>query len=71
MMWSNKMDISRRPSKIEEKRCSIDREKKKRELSIPENNKIVGMIGEVHPAVLKNWKLEMPVAAFEIDLSLI
>jgi len=31
-------------------------------------NKVVGIIGEVHPYVLENWKLEMPVAAFEIDL---
>ncbi|MEM7826015.1 MAG: hypothetical protein QW451_00060, partial [Candidatus Aenigmatarchaeota archaeon] len=31
--------------------------------------KKVGIIGEIHPSVLENWKLEMPVAAFEIDLS--
>jgi len=30
--------------------------------------KIIGFIGEIHPAVLKNWHLEMPVAAFEIDI---
>lgn len=30
--------------------------------------KKVGLIGEIHPLVLKNWKLEMPVAAFEINL---
>ena len=30
--------------------------------------KVVGIIGEVHPQVLENWKLEMPVAAFEIEL---
>ena len=29
----------------------------------------VGVIGELHPAVLKNWGIEMPVAAFEIELS--
>jgi len=29
----------------------------------------VGIIGELHPAVLKNWGIEMPVAAFEIELS--
>jgi phenylalanyl-tRNA synthetase beta chain len=28
----------------------------------------VGTIGEIHPQVLNNWKLEKPVAAFEIDL---
>ena len=31
-------------------------------------NKRVGFIGEIHPAVLGNWKLVMPVAAFEIDV---
>lgn len=30
--------------------------------------KKVGVIGEVHPAVLNNWKLEMPVVAFEVNL---
>ena len=32
-------------------------------------NKPVGFIGEIHPVVLKNWKVEMPTVAFEIDLS--
>ncbi len=31
----------------------------------------VGFIGEVAPRVLKNWKLKMPVACFEIDLGLL
>jgi len=31
-------------------------------------NKSIGFIGEVHPSVLENWKLEMPVAAFEINV---
>jgi phenylalanyl-tRNA synthetase beta chain len=31
-------------------------------------NKNVGMIGEINPQVLENWKLEMPVAAFEIEI---
>lgn len=30
--------------------------------------KNVGIVGEVSPAVLGNWKLEMPVAAFELDI---
>ena len=30
--------------------------------------KEVGFIGEVAPRVLKNWKIKMPVSAFEIDL---
>ncbi len=32
-------------------------------------NKPIGFIGEVCPLVLKDWKLEMPTAAFEIDLN--
>ncbi len=32
------------------------------------NKKLVGIIGEIHPLVLDNWNLDMPVAAFEIDL---
>jgi phenylalanyl-tRNA synthetase beta chain len=28
----------------------------------------VGIIGEIHPQVLQNWKLENPVAALELDL---
>jgi len=31
-------------------------------------NKKIGYIGEVHPKILRNWKLKMPVALFEIDL---
>lgn len=34
---------------------------------IVHGNKI-GVIGEMHPAVLNNWKLEMPVVAFEVNL---
>ncbi len=30
--------------------------------------KPVGIFGEIHPQVLRNWKLEMPVIALEIDL---
>ena len=32
------------------------------------NGKSVGLIGEIHPKVIKNWQLEMPVAGFEINL---
>ena len=31
-------------------------------------DKEVGIIGEIHPQVLENWGIEMPVAAFEIFL---
>ncbi len=32
-----------------------------------ENNSI-GFIGEIHPKILKNWKIKMPIALFEIEL---
>jgi len=35
------------------------------------DGKTIGFIGEIHPMILKNWQLEMPVAAFEIDLEMI
>jgi phenylalanyl-tRNA synthetase beta chain len=28
----------------------------------------IGVIGEVHPRILKNWKIKMPVSLFEINL---
>ena len=28
----------------------------------------IGLIGEVHPRTLKNWKIRMPVALFEIEI---
>lgn len=31
-------------------------------------NKSIGFIGEIHPKILKNWRIKMPVALFEIDL---
>jgi len=31
-------------------------------------SKVVGIIGEIQPKALNNWKLEMPVATLEIDL---
>ncbi|NJE75653.1 phenylalanine--tRNA ligase subunit beta [Thermococcus sp. ES12] len=32
------------------------------------NGEEIGIIGEIHPAVLENWGIEMPVAAFELFL---
>jgi phenylalanyl-tRNA synthetase beta chain len=32
------------------------------------NGEAIGVIGEVHPAVLENWGIEMPVSAFELFL---
>ncbi len=31
-------------------------------------DKSIGFIGEIHPKILKNWRIKMPVALFEIDL---
>ncbi|MGD0177807.1 MAG: hypothetical protein ABSC50_13390 [Candidatus Bathyarchaeia archaeon] len=28
----------------------------------------MGIIGEVHPQVLENWRLENPVAGMELDI---
>lgn len=28
----------------------------------------IGIVGEIHPKVLNNWKLELPVVVFEVDL---
>lgn len=32
------------------------------------NGKYLGYIGEIHPKILDNWKIKMPVALFEINL---
>jgi phenylalanyl-tRNA synthetase beta chain len=32
------------------------------------NNKQVGIIGEVHPRVLKNWNINMPVVVLELNI---
>jgi len=36
--------------------------------NILSQGKIIGSIGEIHPKVLRNWKIKMPVALFEINL---
>ena len=36
------------------------------EIRLKEN--IIGFIGEIHPKILKNWKIKMPVSIFEISL---
>ena len=35
------------------------------------NNQIIGEMGEISPRVLKNWKIKMPVVAFEINIDFI
>ena len=32
------------------------------------DNKIIGFLGEIHPKILRNWKIKMPVSIFEINL---
>jgi phenylalanyl-tRNA synthetase beta chain len=32
------------------------------------DKKEIGLIGEIHPKILKNWKIKMPIALLEIDL---
>jgi len=32
------------------------------------DDKIIGNLGEIHPKILKNWRIKMPVALFELDL---
>ena len=33
------------------------------------DGKPAGVIGELHPQVLGNWAIQMPAAAFELNLS--
>lgn len=35
------------------------------------NGKHVGIIGEIHPQILENFKLQIPASAFEVDISTI
>ncbi len=37
--------------------------------SVIAKGKKIGLIGEIHPDVLINWKLEMPICAFELNLN--
>ncbi|MGD9276752.1 MAG: phenylalanine--tRNA ligase subunit beta [Candidatus Pacearchaeota archaeon] len=32
------------------------------------NKKVIGFIGEIHPKILRNWKIKMSVSIFEISL---
>lgn len=32
------------------------------------SEKLIGSIGEIHPKILQNWKIKMPVALLEIDI---
>jgi phenylalanyl-tRNA synthetase beta chain len=39
-----------------------------RTIAIKLENKSIGFLGEIHPKILKNWKIKMPVSLFEINL---
>jgi phenylalanyl-tRNA synthetase beta chain len=39
-----------------------------RSAEIKFKGKDIGLIGEIHPKILKNWRIKMPVALFEIEL---
>ena len=39
-----------------------------RTLEILLEDKKIGFIGEIHPKILKNWKIKMPVSLFELEL---
>ena len=37
---------------------------------IVSNGQVYGMIGEIHPEVLDNWGIAVPVSAFEVDINI-
>lgn len=39
-----------------------------RQANLMVNNKVVGIFGEVHPAVLENWAITVPCVAGELDI---
>ena len=39
-----------------------------RTVEIKLENKTIGFLGEIHPRILRNWKIKMPVSLFEINL---
>jgi phenylalanyl-tRNA synthetase beta chain len=55
--------------KIEEGKCPCFIEG--RDAKIEVSKRIIGRFGEIHPLVLENWKLEMPVAALEMDVDML
>jgi len=54
--------------KINEGRCPCFIEG--RDARIDVDNRIMGRFGEIHPIVLNNWELEVPVTALEMDVDL-
>ena len=42
-----------------------------RVIEIKIGDSVIGMLGEIHPKILKNWKIKMPVSLMEISLDII
>jgi phenylalanyl-tRNA synthetase beta chain len=53
--------------KFEEPEENPDYFIKGRVAEIKSGNKSLGFMGEIHPRILRNWKIRMPVALFEMD----
>lgn len=53
--------------KLEEPKESPAHFVKGRVAEVKLENKILGFIGEIHPKILKNWRIRMPVALVEMD----
>jgi len=49
-------------------KCSSSSYLKNRSSEVIVDKERVGVVGEVHPQVLENWRIEKPVVAFELDL---
>lgn len=56
------------PAKIEEPKKSSSHYIEGRSASIIYQDKEIGSLGEIHPKILKNWKIKMPVAIAELNL---
>jgi len=54
--------------KLEELEISFEHFIDGRAVSINLDGKQIGFVGEVHPKILKNFRVKMPVALFEIEL---
>ena len=37
---------------------------------IVSNGQVYGMLGEIHPEVLDNWGIAVPVSTFEVDIAI-
>jgi len=57
ILIKEKNNLNNNYSSLEGGRDSDKKKKKK-----------IGFIGEIHPKILKNWRIKMPVALFEINL---